>query len=128
MNRHFLLNPIWTEIAPNGLPRIPFADQSERMRYFEVCLQPWMVPGWVCKCSPFMINAHWLYQSYQHPDPQDEGLRQALCRILKDRFLQLIDATYIYMIDQSPGTLTPVFDQGKADVRDNPSFDNIEDC
>jgi len=75
-----------------------------------------------------MINCQWLYHGYQHQDPYDEGLRQALCRILKERFLQLIDAAYIYLIDQPPGIFTPIFDQGKADVRDTTSIDDIGNC
>jgi hypothetical protein len=75
-----------------------------------------MVPYWLYISAPNMINIHWLYQSREYRDFAEEHLRKALCRMLQERFLRLVDATYIYLIDQSLGVFTPIFDQRKQDV------------
>jgi hypothetical protein len=114
MHRHLLLNSRWTMLDNNSELYYEFARQEDRMRYFEKYLEAWMVPMWLYLSAPYMINIHWLYWTDEHADPVHESIRKALCQILKERFLQLVDATYIYLIDQLPGTPMPMVDQSRS--------------
>ncbi len=78
-----------------------------------------MVPYWLYRSAPHMINIRWLYQKTEPQDPGLRRLRQDLCQVLKERFLQLVDATYIFLIDQAQGTKIPVFDQRQNEVSSN---------
>jgi hypothetical protein len=84
-----------------------------------------MVPWWLYRTAPYMVNIQWLYQKAEPREPGLRKLREDLCQLLKERFLQLVDATYIYLIDQSPGAKS---EEGAGEVSGNCSPLNIVHC
>lgn len=63
-----------------------------------------------------MLNIPWLYHSTKHEDLELETLRQELVRFFEERFLILVDAVYLCLIDQDT-TKTAKWDQYKGGVR-----------
>ncbi len=123
--RYFLLDSRWLEDH-----RYPFLSQKDRMAYFEACLQPWMTPCWLLLGAGRMINVRWLYQETESADPSDQCLCSTLHGVLKERFLQLVDTTYVYIIarcDDNKSRESDLMDLGRQESV-VPSIVRISGC
>jgi hypothetical protein len=92
--------------------RYPFLSQEDRMDFFKDCMEAWMVPCWLLLGAGRMINVRWLYQKTELTDPNLQPLRTTLLTVLEERFLQLVDATYCFMIARCFDGLKPENDLG----------------
>ncbi|EKD19190.1 hypothetical protein MBM_02427 [Drepanopeziza brunnea f. sp. 'multigermtubi' MB_m1] len=116
---HFLRNGLWATFDNEGrLP--PFFEQEDRLRYFRYCLyqEPWMVAWWLMKCVPNMLRLSFLYQAEEiTTNPFLKNLQSCLLKVFEDRFLLLVDATYLYQIDQEITKEKPKWDEGKKEIQ-----------
>jgi hypothetical protein len=82
-------------------------------------MEPWMVPCWLLLGAGRMINVRWLYQKTEPTDLTLQPLRNTLLTVLEERFLQLVDATYFFMIARCSAGIAPEDDlrnRGKNEV------------
>jgi hypothetical protein len=63
-----------------------------------------------------MLNLQWIYEPHVRMNPSLQALKTTLLNLFEERFLLLVDATYLYLIDRDVKRKKQRWDEHKKKV------------